>query len=301
MAAIPDARTHLPAAILLGASGMLGRAMADALAARGWRVVAPPRAVLDLARPATIRSFDWPAAAGPWHIVNCAAWTDVDGAETREAEATAINADALAELATVRGPASTLLTFGTDYVFSGGRTPYPPDHPRRPLNAYGRSKAAGEEALESLGPGGWLNVRTSWLYAPWGRNFVRSMAELVRERPVVRVVDDQRGRPTSARHLAASSLALLERGATGHWHVCDGGDCTWYDLAAEVARLTQAQARVEPCATSEFPRPAIRPAYSVLGLAATEAALGPMPHWRRNLERDITGTPVPGRSDGSDR
>jgi dTDP-4-dehydrorhamnose reductase len=282
-------KAALPTIVLLGASGMLGRAMAAALDARGWPVLAPTRHRLDLADAASIAAFPWPPGhAAPWHIINCAAWTDVDGAEEREAEATTVNAQALRALANARGPRTILVSFSTDYVFDGSaRTPYAPDHPRRPLNAYGRGKAAGEAVLEALPDSRWLNIRTSWLHAPWGTSFVRTMARLLHERPEVRVVDDQRGRPTSVTHLADATLRLLAMGHAGHWHVCDGGDCTWFDLALAIARLTDAPAAVLPCGTAEFPRPAQRPAFSVLDLSRTEASLGPMPHWSEGLARTI--------------
>jgi dTDP-4-dehydrorhamnose reductase len=278
----PDPGVQMPTVVLIGADGMLGRAMAAQLNAREWRCIAPTLAELDLASPESIRRFPWPAPETAWHIINCAAWTDVDGAESHETEATAINAAAVGELAAAC-TGGMLVTYSTDYVFDGkASAPYRADHPRGPLSAYGRSKARGEEILERSG-GNWLNIRTSWLHAPWGRNFVRTMATLMRERPQLRVVNDQRGRPTSAEHLARCSLALLDRGMTGHWHVTDGGECTWYDFALEIKRLTGAPAEVLPCTTAEFPRPAPRPAYSVLDLSRTEEVLGSMPHWKQNL------------------
>ncbi|GIW73834.1 MAG: NAD(P)-dependent oxidoreductase [Phycisphaerales bacterium] len=263
---------------LLGATGMLGRALAQALRSRGVRLVVVGRDQVDLADPDTIDRM--PACDV---LLNAAAWTDVDAAEANEPLATQVNGHAIARLLAV-DRIGLLVTFGTDYVFDGrAREPYAVDHPRRPINAYGRSKAVGESALESVDRERWLHVRTSWLYAPWGRNFVLTMHRLLAERPLVRVVDDQRGRPTSAEHLASVTLALIERGARGHWHATDGGSCTWYELAAEVGRLTGAAATLEPCGSDQFPRPAARPAYSVLDLSATEAALGPMPHWKENL------------------
>jgi dTDP-4-dehydrorhamnose reductase len=181
-----------------------------------------------------------------------------------------------------------LMNFSTDYVFGGDASePYAPDQPRRPLNAYGRSKAAGEAALEELPDDRWLNIRTSRIYAAWGSNFVRTMQRLLHERPEVRVVDDQRGRPTSATHLADAALRLLCAGAAGHWHVCDGGECTWFDFAQAIADLTPAPARVVACGSADFPRPARRPSFSVLDLRRTEAHLGPMPHWQENLARTV--------------
>ncbi len=217
-------------------------------------------------------------------VINCAAYTDVDGAEQHEADANAVNAEGVGLLAArCRAVGACLLHFSTDYVFDGrASTPYPVDAPRAPQNAYGRSKARGEELLEASGAE-YLIVRTSWLYAPWGKNFVDTIARAARERPALRVVNDQRGRPTSAEYLAERSFALATQGARGAYHVTDGGECTWYDFASEIVRLEGASARVEPCTSAEFVRPAQRPAYSVLDLARTESLLGPSRPWQENL------------------
>jgi dTDP-4-dehydrorhamnose reductase len=178
---------------------------------------------------------------------------------------------------------ATLVTFGTDYVFDGrSARPYAVDHPRAPQNAYGRSKALGEQLVEQSGAAH-LSVRTSWLYAPWGNNFVLMMARLTRERDVVRVVDDQRGRPTSAQHLARTTLSLVEAGVLGTFHVTDGGECTWHGLATVIRDHLRHDCTIEPVTSAEFPRPAPRPPYSVLDLSATEALLGPMPSHRQSV------------------
>jgi dTDP-4-dehydrorhamnose reductase len=251
---------------------MLGRALVESCARRGIEIARLDRPAVDLARPDALDSLPW-----SWGdiVVNCAAFTDVDGAEAAEDLARAVNGEAprrLAELCRRHG--KRLVHYSTDYVFDGaGTVPYPIDHPRRPLSAYGRSKAAGEEAIESSGAHA-LVVRTSWLYAPWGNNFVRTIAAAGRTRDILRVVDDQRGRPTSAEGLAETSLDLIAAGASGTLHACDDGDCTWFQLASEVVRRVAPACRVLPCGTSEFPRPAPRPAYSVLDLTATEAVVG---------------------------
>jgi dTDP-4-dehydrorhamnose reductase len=217
-------------------------------------------------------------------IINCAAWTDVDGAETNEAAATKVNGEGVANLAArAKALNATLIHFSTDYVFNGqATTPYPVDAPLDPINAYGRSKAAGEKALNASGCRHLL-IRTSWLYAPWGKNFVLTIAKLAREKEKLRVVNDQRGRPTSAEHLAATSLALYEKGAEGTYHVTDGGECTWYDLAKLIAAHVNPNCTIEPCTTAEFPRPAKRPTYSVLDLNTTLARVAPMPSWRDDV------------------
>lgn len=271
--------------IVLGARGMLGRAMTLELDQRRRTYWAPSRQEVDLQR------LD---DAGLLHgtIINCAAWTNVDGAEDDEDAARALNGDSLARLHRL-ADGGKLVNFSTDYVFDGqGTSPYPIDGPRSPLNAYGRSKAAGEEALESLHPSSdWLNIRTSWLYAPWGNNFVLTMRKLMWEREHLKVVNDQRGRPTSAEHLARVTLDLIDRRARGHWHATDGGECTWYEFAVEVKRLAGAPATIEPCTSDQFPRPAKRPAYSVLDLSKTEAELGSMPHWKDNLAEVLRRVP----------
>ncbi len=272
--------------LLVGGGGMLGRAFREFLAHLALPFDAPPRAELDLVRPATIA----PAVAGNRKLViNCAAWTNVDGAETDEPGALALNATAVAELARCcKAANATLVHFSTDYVFSGISTsPYRTDQPRDPLNAYGRTKAAGEEALERSGVDH-LTLRTSWLYAPWGSNFVRTIARAASQKPLLRVVNDQRGRPTSSEHLARSTLAMLNAGARGIHHATDSGDCTWFDFATRIVELRKASAKVEPCTTAEFPRPAVRPAYSVLDISRTESLIGPLTSWTDALESVVS-------------
>ena len=267
--------------LIVGALGMLGRAFREELTRRGTAFVGLDLQQIDISKTATI-----PGAIprGTPLVINCAAWTNVDAAEAAEEAATAVNGTAVGALAArCREIGALLVNYGTDYVFSGvANEPYRVDERRSPLNAYGRSKAVGEELLERSGAR-YLHIRTSWLYAPWGNNFVRTIAKLLRERPSIKVVDDQRGRPTSAEHLARTTLALIDRGASGTIHATDGGACTWFEFAREIGRLTGASGRVEPCTSAEFPRPAQRPAYSVLDLTLTEKLLGPMPDWKANL------------------
>ena len=267
--------------LLVGDRGMLGRAFRElfdrvARAYQGFDL--PDFDASDPALVAAIFRKSWSA------LINCAAYTNVDGAEEHEQAAMRGNATAPGVLAEACKRAGIpLLHFSTDYVFAGNaERPYPVDAPVQPLGAYGRTKAAGEAAI--LGSGAQhLIVRTSWLYAPWANNFVRTMAKLTRDKPALKVVDDQRGRPTSAEHLAKTALALLDRGATGTFHVTDGGECTWYEFTRAIAEKLGRTCTLSPCTTAEFPRPAPRPAYSVLDLSKTEALLGPMPDWRENL------------------
>lgn len=272
--------------LVIGASGMLGRAVSEALRHRGDAHRAATKAEANLIHDDSIRAVM--AEVQPRVVINCAAWTDVDGAEANEAAATELNGHAVGRLARACGESgATLVHYSTDYVFDGrGSAPYPVDAPIRPLNAYGRSKAVGERLIgEESGRGlNALVLRTSWLYAPWGKNFVRTIASAARQRPALRVVSDQRGRPTSAEHLAQVTLRLLEAGARGVMHATDGGEATWHDFAVRIAAHANPACTVEPCTSAEFPRPAKRPAYSVLDLSKTVAVLGPMADWTLNLD-----------------
>lgn len=275
-------RRAVPEALVIGADGMLGRAFMQLLASLDMPHAGLTINDLDITDAAAVeKKVNAPV------VINCAAWTNVDGAEANEAAATKVNGQGVANLRDACFESEGfLVNYGTDYVFSGAATrPYPIDEPLAPLNAYGRSKAAGERVM--LGMIDHLYIRTSWLYAPWGNNFVRTIARLLREKPSIKVVNDQRGRPTSAEHLARATLALLQAGARGFVHATDGGQCTWFEFAREIGRLTGATGTVEPCASAEFPRPAKRPAYSVLDITKTERLIGPMPDWRANLA-DVT-------------
>jgi dTDP-4-dehydrorhamnose reductase len=285
--ALPDSGARaLQPIVLVGYEGMLGWAWHSLLESSPyqWSVAGLPETDLT-ERSAVVKLFE----RRPRCIINCAAWTDVDGAESNEQAAFDVNANAMGTLAELcRQHDVLLVNYSTDYVFDGrATTPYGIDHPRAPIGAYARSKAAGEEAIERSGCR-FLNIRTSWLYAPWGKNFVRTIAKLLRDKPTIKVVNDQRGRPTSAEHLARGTLDLIGRGSTGNWHLTDGGECTWFDFAGEIKGLTDARCEVQPCTSSEYPRPAKRPAYSVLDISRTEEMIGAMPDWRTNLA-DVVG------------
>ena len=268
--------------LLLGHKGVLGRAWRELLEQRGIPFRGFDLPGLDITDP---RKTDKLLASGGYTtVINCAAYTDVDGAETNEYEATRINGVAVLSLAlNCKAHGVKLVHYSTDYVFDGQTTtPYTTDHPINPINAYGRSKAAGEEALRSAHDNHLL-VRTSWLYAPWGKNFVTTIYGLAQQRDTLKVVNDQTGRPTSAPHLAYTTLQLLQQNATGTWHITDGGQCTWYDFATEIARHANPNCKVTPCTTEQFPRPAKRPAYSVLDITQTENKLGIFPTWQAHL------------------
>lgn len=270
--------------LLIGKSGMLARAWIALLDQRGLAHEDVDFPEFDLTQPDSIARH---VTGAHRLVVNCAAWTDVDGAEdpAKYAIAEKVNGIGVGSLAQrCKAVGATLVHYSTDYVFNGQATsPYRTDQPRQPLNAYGRSKALGEELLEQSGCSHLL-LRTSWLYAPWANNFVRTIVRLSRVKPALSVVNDQRGRPTSAEHLARASLGLIERGGTGAFHVTDGGECTWFDFAARIVQLAGSSCVVNPCGSDQYPRPAVRPAYSVLDLARTESLLGPMPAWQDNLQ-----------------
>ncbi|MEM9021562.1 MAG: dTDP-4-dehydrorhamnose reductase [Planctomycetota bacterium] len=270
-----------PSILLIAPEGMLGTAWSRLLEQRGipYRTAALPG--FDITDAASIRRH---VTAELGVVVNCSAYTDVDGAEEHEERATAINGSGVGELAVACKDTDALLVhYSTDYVFNGNATqPYRTDQALDPLNAYGRSKAVGEQAIrDTAGPH--LILRTSWLYAPWANNFVRTIARLATERESLKVVDDQRGRPTSAEHLAAASLRLIEEDAHGTLHLTDGGQCTWFDFATAIAARANPECKIEPCGSDAYPRPAKRPAYSVLDLGPTEAIIGEMPNWQHNL------------------
>ncbi len=277
-------------ALVVGAAGQLGT---DLLAVLGGSARGLTRAELDVTDGAAVRAAvgDWALAVrdlpGPLTVFNAAAWTNVDGAEADEDAAYAANAAAPAHLATAAtAVGARLVHVSTDYVFAGDATePYDVDAPTAPRSAYGRTKLAGEEAVRSLAPDSYV-VRTAWVYGATGGNFVKTMARLERERPTLRVVDDQRGSPTWSRDLATGLVELARvRPPGGVYHCTNAGEATWHDLARAVfEELGADPARVEPCSTEEFPRPAPRPAYSVLSGAAWErAGLAPLRHWRDAL------------------
>lgn len=246
--------------LVTGAAGMLGQELAP------FAFTALERSSLDITSASAVIE----AVAGHDVVINAAAWTDVDGAETHEEAATAINGDGPANLAaacTKHG--ATLIHVSTDYVFSGDSTSaWAEDQPTAPINAYGRSKLVGEQAV--LRAQGFV-VRTAWLYGAHGSNFVRTILRLAETRETLDVVDDQHGQPTWARELARQLLALADaahagRAPAGIYHGTASGQTTWYGLArAAFSETGLDPSRVRPVTSDAFPRPARRPSYSVLG------------------------------------
>lgn len=223
-------------------------------------------------------------------IVNCAAYTDVERAELEPAEAERINRSAVAHLAAAAARYdATLVHVSTDYVFDGsGNTPYREQDATAPLGVYGRTKLAGEQEVLASGCRHVI-LRTAWLYAPFGRNFCKTMLRLTAEQEEVRVVFDQAGTPTYAADLAAVIARILaleqDMAHPGLYHYANEGVCSWYDFAHEIARLAGRDAcRVLPCHTDEFPTKAARPRYSVLDKTKIKEAFGlRIPHWRDAL------------------
>ncbi|MCP4968375.1 MAG: dTDP-4-dehydrorhamnose reductase [bacterium] len=265
--------------LVTGGSGQLGtsfrRLLPDA--------VFPSRHELDLSAPDNIRSTL--EEIEPTAIINCAAFTAVDRAEDDEATATVVNGVAvgmLAEYAAERR--MPLVTFSTDYVFDGaGTQPYMESDPVDPINAYGRSKRVGEELALSYADA--LVIRTSWVISGTHPNFVATMMRLAATNDSLKVIDDQRGCPTITDDLAAATLRALDAGATGLLHLANQGATTWYQLARRAIELAGLDAsKVAPCTTDEYPLPAPRPSYSVLGSERIDAlGVAPLPEWEVSL------------------
>jgi dTDP-4-dehydrorhamnose reductase len=270
---------------------MLGHDVLTALAGRD--VSASTRSDLDITDPVAVLT----AVEGHDVVVNCAAWTAVDDAESHEEAAYAVNATGAGNLAKAcAATGSWLVHVSTDYVFAGDATsPYAEDAPLAPRSAYGRTKAAGERAVVTALPDRSLVVRTAWLYGAHGPSFVRTIAGLELSRDTIEVVDDQRGQPTWSADLAARLVAAVDAEVPpGIYHGTASGETTWFGLARRVFELLGADpGRVRPTTTDRFPRPAPRPAYSVLGHDAwTAAGLDPMRRWDDALR---AAWPVVGR------
>jgi dTDP-4-dehydrorhamnose reductase len=267
--------------LVTGGGGMLGQAVAAVATRLGHEVVALSRTELDITDADHVRRVV--TAAEPRAIVNCAAWTDVDGAETAEAAATAVNGAGPGNLArAVAESGARLVHVSTDYVFDGTkRTPWVESDPVGPIGAYGRSKLAGELEVAAAA-GDHAIVRTAWLFGAGGRNFVDTMLALGRERDEVEVVTDQVGSPTWSAHLAEGLVELAERrGDIGIFHAAGTGACSWYELAVEVFDRGGVRCRVLPTTSERYSRPAPRPAYSVLASERDEVPV--LPPWQEGV------------------
>ena len=291
--------------LVTGAAGMLGRDLTALLTARDAEFTALLRADLDITDAAATTATV--AAVKPDVVVNCAAWTAVDAAEEHEAEALAINGRGPANLAAACAEAGALLVHpSTDYVFDGrASAPYAEDAPTAPAGAYGRTKLAGEQAVRAALPDASYIVRTAWLYGAHGKNFVKTMLRLAGNGTAPGVVADQHGQPTWTADVAAQIYALIEQSApAGIYHATSSGQTTWFGFAEEIFALYQGQGQNQgqdqdqdedserlrltprPITTADFPTPAKRPAYSVLGHNSWHAAgIAPIGDWKDALNR----------------
>jgi dTDP-4-dehydrorhamnose reductase len=288
--------------LLTGASGQVGAELLHTLAPLG-RVVAPTRTELDLADLRSLRSAV--RDLRPTVVVNAAAYTAVDRAETEADRCAAINADAPRVLAEEAARVGALMVhYSTDYVFDGNkRAPYTEDDASGPLNVYGRTKLEGEQGVAAAG-GRHLILRTSWVYGLRGANFLRTILRLARERRELRIVSDQVGAPTWSRSLARETAALvsmregLDLSASGVYHLTSAGSTTWHEFARAIlggdpARGDQVCERVMPIASADYPVAARRPAYSVLDNTRISRRFGiAIPDWRDELSRVLEELPL---------
>jgi dTDP-4-dehydrorhamnose reductase len=285
--------------LVTGSGGMLGLDLQVTLALAGVPdddVTALTRTDLDITDADAVRD----AVRGHDVVVNCAAYTAVDDAESHEGQAFSVNAIGAANVADAcRTAGARLVHLSTDYVFAGDATePYAEDAPLSPLSAYGRSKAAGEWAVQARCPQAWI-VRTAWLYGAGGPNFVKTMARLADRHETLDVVADQTGQPTWTMDVARAILRLVDESAPfGVWHATNQGETTKYGLTQEIFRgLGLDPERVRPTTSDAFPLPAPRPAYSVLGHDAWRMArIAPLPPWRESLAAslgDVVAESVP--------
>jgi len=277
---------------------MLARDLA-AQAPAGTELICRTRAELDVTSEAAVTAAT--VHAKPDVIVNCAAFTNVDGAEAERDRAFAVNGRGPAVIAraavSIRNPQSPIrnplvVHFSTDYVFNGqSRHPYREDDPTDPIGAYGESKLAGERGLLESGTP-CLIIRTSWLFGFHGKSFPRTMWQRAREGKATRVVSDQEGRPTYTVDLARATWALIGQRTTDNgqrsvlWHIANTGQATWYEIALRIFRAAGVPDLVSPCTTTEYPTPAKRPAYSVFDTSRYDALAGaPLPRWEDALDR----------------
>ena len=268
--------------LITGAGGMLGADVAQSAQRDGHEVVALAHADLDIVDREACASAIVGARADV--VVNCAGYTDVDGAESDEETATAVNglgAGQVARAAAAVGAA--IVHISSDYVFDGSKAePYVETDPPAPLSAYGRSKLAGELAVAEGNPERHAVVRSSWLFGCGGPNFVETMLRLAAERDEVSVVTDQVGCPTWTGHLGEGIVELCKRFAPGVHHVAGGGSASWYEFAMRIFEATETDCPIRPITTAEFPRPARRPANSVLASSRAETPF--IAPWEEGLE-----------------
>ena len=270
--------------LITGNSGQLGIAVSKELNKQGIAFDAWSSKDLDIRQSSTVDVAI--EKLSPTVIINCAAWTDVDGAESHEVEASRVNSDGPENLAlAAKLSNSKLIHVSTDYVFSGeSQSPRQIEDEINPQSAYGRTKALGERRVLVIYPESSFVVRTAWLYSPWGKNFAKTMTKVALQSDgEVRVVNDQVGQPTSASDLAKQLAELgLSTSPAGIYHGTNSGQATWFEFAQEIFKLAGADVgRVIPVSSSEYPRPAKRPSYSVLSHDAWKStSVKPMRDWR---------------------
>jgi dTDP-4-dehydrorhamnose reductase len=270
--------------VITGAAGMLGQDLTAAARGAGHEAVGLSLAELNVVDAPAVADVIGAARADV--VVNCAAWTNVDGAEERADDALAVNGVGAGNVARAAAASGAwTIHVSTDYVFDGSkREPYVEPDPVNPLSEYGRSKLAGERAVAAEAPQRHTIVRSSWLFGAGGRCFPATILQLAAERDELNVVDDQVGCPTFTGHLAGALVDLGARQAppVGLVHVAGGGVCSWYEFAREIVAGAGVRCEVRPCSTAEMPRPAKRPAYSVLRSERGDEA-PVLPEWREGL------------------
>lgn len=274
--------------LITGANGQLGSEMRRLGEVSPNTYIYTDVAELDITNAAAVAAFVKENAVDI--IVNCAAYTNVDKAESDEATAELINATAVENLAkAMKEVNGTLFHVSTDYVFGNeGNTPRTEDMPLSPLGVYGRTKLHGEQAIAAVGCKA-IIIRTAWLYSEFGNNFLKTMLRLTAERELLNVVFDQVGTPTYAGDLALAIFSIIEGGVyegnEGVYHFSNEGVCSWYDFATEIAIAAGNTAcKVLPCHSNEFPSPVTRPAFSVLDKSKIKDTFGiEIPHWRDSM------------------
>jgi dTDP-4-dehydrorhamnose reductase len=273
--------------LITGAGGLLGKDLVGAAGAAGYECVGRSHTELDISDTSALGAAL--GEAEPAVVINCAAWTDVDGAEAEFDAALAINGRGAANVArAAREAGAWTIQISSDYVFNGDkREPYVESDPTAPLSAYGRSKLAGEQAVAHEAPEAHTVVRSSWLFGAGGRCFPETILRLASERDELSVVDDQVGCPTFTGHLAQAIVGLCERPPLGVLHVAGGGCCSWFEFAAAIVQSAGLGAEVKPARTADQGRPAPRPEYSVLGTERLQEAPA-LPHWRHGLEEYLS-------------
>jgi dTDP-4-dehydrorhamnose reductase len=274
---------------VFGSSGLVGQALVRTL--QDEQLTALTSKDADLRDAAAVQQVI--RASRPDWIILAAASTDVDGCESNRDLAFAVNTQGAVHVAqAAREVGSRLIFLSTDYVFDGkNRLAYEIGHARHPINVYGASKAQAEERLLEILPDVCI-VRTSWLFGPGGKCFPATILKLAASRPEISVVHDQRGCPTFTVDLASVLAQLCRKSARGIVHATNSGDCTWYEFARKIVRMSRLRAVVKPVTTAEFPRPAQRPAYAVLSPASLHAYGIKPPSWHDALRRYLAAFPT---------